>query len=380
MAGRATLIQSVTSTMPLYHMQHSMLPKGTINRIEKLERAFLWGSTPGRRNAHQISWNKICMPKHLGGGKYGIENLNQDMGKSMPNDSRLWKDLNKIWSEFSQLTFWEIGNGSSTSFWNSRWLPLSQVLSELVEPNAISSIRNEVIREFTTEHAQWNTQKLRSVLPIEIVNKITESCPPAPDCGQDVIRWLPGKDGCFSTKSVYYAIRNLNQSVNNSQWSSIWKGNMLYRNKFFLWRLRHESLPTRSRIAQWSSSNLLWRNKKLHAEEFTFPNDPIKTITCLAQIQMEAWGSVEPSSPNSTHLALLSWPKLKEGWININTDGAVCRRTMIAGCGGFVRDHEGQWIQGFTFKIRLASPLCAELWGLSIGLQRAWELGFRRII
>ncbi|KAF7839228.1 ribonuclease H [Senna tora] len=67
MAERATLIQSVCSSMPLYHMQHNMLPKSVINQVEKLERAFLWGSSPEKKHCHHIGWNKICTPKALGG-------------------------------------------------------------------------------------------------------------------------------------------------------------------------------------------------------------------------------------------------------------------------------------------------------------------------
>ncbi|KAF7801766.1 ribonuclease H [Senna tora] len=77
MAGRATLLQSVISTTPLFQMQHSTIPKGIIDEIEKLERAFLWGSTPDKRKLHQISWSKISTPKNAGGlGIRSLKNMN----------------------------------------------------------------------------------------------------------------------------------------------------------------------------------------------------------------------------------------------------------------------------------------------------------------
>nr|WMB96789.1 reverse transcriptase [Solanum melongena]WMB97011.1 reverse transcriptase [Solanum aethiopicum] len=42
LAGRATLISSVTSGIPSYHMLSTLIPKGTISSIDKLNRRFLW--------------------------------------------------------------------------------------------------------------------------------------------------------------------------------------------------------------------------------------------------------------------------------------------------------------------------------------------------
>ncbi|KAF7833347.1 Retrovirus-related Pol polyprotein from transposon TNT 1-94 [Senna tora] len=67
LAGRATLVQTVISTMPYYHMQNNVITKGIIQEIEKIERGFLWGSTSEKRKLHQVSWSKVCKPRSLGG-------------------------------------------------------------------------------------------------------------------------------------------------------------------------------------------------------------------------------------------------------------------------------------------------------------------------
>ena len=45
-AGWATLIQSVTSTMPAYAMQTMELPRKVCDEIDKINRNFLWGDNP----------------------------------------------------------------------------------------------------------------------------------------------------------------------------------------------------------------------------------------------------------------------------------------------------------------------------------------------
>lgn len=41
-----------------------------------------------------------------------------------------------------------------------------------------------------------------------------------------------------------------------------------------------------------------------------------------------------------------------------------------AGCGGLLRDENGNWIVGFV----------AELWGILYGLELAWKHGYRKVI
>lgn len=49
LAGRATLVGSVTSAIPTYSMLTSRLPGCTIEAIDRLNRSFLWGGKEGKR-------------------------------------------------------------------------------------------------------------------------------------------------------------------------------------------------------------------------------------------------------------------------------------------------------------------------------------------
>lgn len=56
-------------------------------------------------------------------------------------------------------------------------------------------------------------------------------------------------------------------------------------------------------------------------------------------------------------------------WVCLNSDDAVKSNRNFAGCGGLIRDHEGNWLVGFTKKLGVCSPFIAELWGLYKGIK-----------
>lgn len=67
LAGRITLTKSVISSIPVHTMSTIMLPMSTLNQLDKIARAFIWGSSEGNRKQHLVSWNKVCKPKGEGG-------------------------------------------------------------------------------------------------------------------------------------------------------------------------------------------------------------------------------------------------------------------------------------------------------------------------
>ncbi|KAF7807009.1 ribonuclease H [Senna tora] len=462
LAGRATLVQSVCSTMLLYHMQHAMLPKGVISEIEKLERAFLWGSSPKKKRLHQISWNKICIPRRLGGlgilslkdmnlaflfklvwqlltydnalwvrffkGRYGITDKCLFESKCKASDSRFWKDIVKILPEFRKLVGWEIGDGSVINFWNDQWISKNTTLTSYCDRNDRNISGREKIKEFVNNFGHWDSFKLGKVIPQQVTNNILSLAPPDRLAGVDTPFWIPA-------------------------WDAIWKSKNKYRDKFLLWRISHNSLPTRSKIASWNSLSSLcsicktgrelnthvirdcpntshiwnyfvkpndrttffllplkewvtwnikkggmvsnipwsmlfsiicsrvwdWRNKFINDNEFQYPLEPHKSILIYAKSQMSAFAVLKPVIPSVPVLPIL-WKKPEVGWVKVNTDGAVCKESKVAGCGGLIRDHDGVWIKGFERKIGFSNVLSAELWGIAEGLSLAWILGYRKVI
>ena len=66
-AGRAVLIKSVMSAIPNHIMQGVALPSHICDKLDKLNRDFLWGSMSEKRKLHLVGWSKIVRPKEDGG-------------------------------------------------------------------------------------------------------------------------------------------------------------------------------------------------------------------------------------------------------------------------------------------------------------------------
>ena len=71
--GRVTLIKSTLANLPTYYMSLFPLPVSVANRMEKLQRDFLWGGLGEEFKYHLVSWSKVCSPVSVGG--LGIRNL-----------------------------------------------------------------------------------------------------------------------------------------------------------------------------------------------------------------------------------------------------------------------------------------------------------------
>ncbi|KAK5818448.1 hypothetical protein PVK06_023385 [Gossypium arboreum] len=63
-------------------------------------------------------------------------------------------------------------------------------------------------------------------------------------------------------------------------------------------------------------------------------------------------------------------------WIFNSTDGAVARDSGYAATGGVARDHEGNWIVGFSRFLGVCSLFEAEAWGILDGILILLNMGF----
>ena len=66
-AGRLTLIKASIASLPLYFMSMFPAPKGVIEAINRLQRRFLWCGELGKSYLATVSWEKVVLPKLLGG-------------------------------------------------------------------------------------------------------------------------------------------------------------------------------------------------------------------------------------------------------------------------------------------------------------------------
>lgn len=72
------------------------------------------------------------------------------------------------------------------------------------------------------------------------------------------------------------------------------------------------------------------------------------------------------------------WAPPPFGAMQLNTNGS--RKNGLAACGGLLRNAMGQFISGFHCNLGSATSVLAELWGLTLGLRLARQLGVTRLL
>lgn len=181
-AGRATLIQAVTSSVPLYDMQSSWLPEHVCNRLDKLNRDFLWSNDVSQRKTHLVGWKKVVLPKAAGGlGLREARTNNEAMlpkiiwktarkeksiwmelvqqkylkGRnilhysSKPGDSLMWKGVVKCADKLNSCFRWQVGDSSSITFLLDRWYKDRRLFEDLgiVDKRDYEIRLNQVLHE-----------------------------------------------------------------------------------------------------------------------------------------------------------------------------------------------------------------------------------------
>jgi hypothetical protein len=64
---RLTLLKSTLSSLLTYYLSLFTIPASVANRIEKIQRNFLWGGKEFGTNIHLLNWDTVCSPITQGG-------------------------------------------------------------------------------------------------------------------------------------------------------------------------------------------------------------------------------------------------------------------------------------------------------------------------
>ncbi|CAL8168851.1 unnamed protein product [Prunus armeniaca] len=266
LAGRATLIQSVTSAVPVYAMQTAKLPTSVCDALDKLNRNFFWGGSEKRSRVHLCQWDLVCRPKSKGGlGFKKTGAMNQALlakigwrlhikdeglwakiykakylkGHSILDDSVIFRqDCSSTWrgvlhgaALLRKGMLWRIGDGGTVKFWKDNWVfdaPLNQNDSgvHICDPDS-------VISSFYRD-GWWDMEKLRAALPDELVQRVI-SCPVGFNSGlQDAQIWKFSSNGIFSVKSAYNMVFE-GSTCSDVAWTFLWKLRIPPKLHIFFW-------------------------------------------------------------------------------------------------------------------------------------------------
>ncbi|XP_026447095.1 uncharacterized protein LOC113347631 [Papaver somniferum] len=97
-ARKMTMIQSVTSTTSIYHMNFFKIPKPICNDINAIQRDFFWNKEEYKsKGFYYFAWDAVNKPKELGGmGFKNMEIFNMAMLTKIA--WRLVSEPNSLWS------------------------------------------------------------------------------------------------------------------------------------------------------------------------------------------------------------------------------------------------------------------------------------------
>ena len=73
MVGKATLINSVLTALPIYLLSFFKIPQRVALKLVSLQRNFLWGGCQELNKIAWVKWDVICLPKEVGG--LGIKDI-----------------------------------------------------------------------------------------------------------------------------------------------------------------------------------------------------------------------------------------------------------------------------------------------------------------
>ena len=154
--GRLTLLKSTLSSLPAYYLSLFTIPKAIATRLECIQRNFLWGSSVECFKHPLVAWEKVCLPRELGGlriqklaplnqallGKwlwrFGHETLRlwhrviaMKYGErkggwctrvfSRAHGCGLWQSISEGWETFAKHFSFVVGNDSRILFWHDKW-------------------------------------------------------------------------------------------------------------------------------------------------------------------------------------------------------------------------------------------------------------------
>uniref|UniRef100_A0A2N9EU99 ubiquitinyl hydrolase 1 n=1 Tax=Fagus sylvatica TaxID=28930 RepID=A0A2N9EU99_FAGSY len=241
--GRLMLLKSTLSSLPTYYLSLFTIPVSVANRIERIQRNFLWGSYRDGVNHHLVNWDIVCSPIRYGGlGIRKIVVFNKVLlGKWLwrfgIEDSKLWRRV--IATKYGVNS---VGGGDHIRFWIDRWCgdrPLKDVFPNLYACASYhqATIDSILIRSASGSSSDWNVQFVRNFNDWEVEGvasffELLHSQSSFRE-GGDGLRWRLKSNGIFDVRSFYSALRHT-QPV-TFPWKAIWGVNAPKRVSFFAW-------------------------------------------------------------------------------------------------------------------------------------------------
>ena len=154
------LLKSTLSSLPTYFLLLFTIPTHVANKIEKLQRDFLWGD----RKIHSVGWDKVYAPIANGDGEdWGGWTLK--LGRGV-HGCGLWRGIRMGWEDFSKNCQLVVGLRNRVRFWQDGWYgdqPFQLAFPRLygIAIDEEVSVEATLLRQGAEERRIWNVRFIR---------------------------------------------------------------------------------------------------------------------------------------------------------------------------------------------------------------------------
>ncbi|GJS35663.1 RNA-directed DNA polymerase, eukaryota, reverse transcriptase zinc-binding domain protein [Tanacetum coccineum] len=288
--GRLTLIKSVLTAIPIFHLSIYKAPLAVLRKLESIRCHFFHGHVHNSTQACWIKWSKILAPKDKGGlGVSSLYALNRSLmlkwvWRFFDQSSSFWARiikaihgvdgqigkhitvcnnsswlhivkemgvLNHLGINFLDLMRLKLGDGSKTYFWRDRWIGDDSLKNLYPRVYALENSEDVTVRSKLTdlrlEHSfrrdprggieQAQFSSLSDL--VSNVNLLPIS---------DKWSWTLNGSGEFSVASIRREIDNIRLAVVSSK--TQWIKSVPIKVNIIAWKVKLDALPTRLNISR----------------------------------------------------------------------------------------------------------------------------------
>ncbi|CAL5387167.1 unnamed protein product [Camellia sinensis] len=184
LAGRATIVQAVSFSIPSYIMQIAKIPQRICKQIDKLNRNFLWGDQDNRKKGHLVNWKQVCKTKQEGGlGLKRAEDQNiallaklewkmlSEKDFNYSTASHTWRSIIKTRELLKKGIRWTVGDGKSISLWNDYWYGEGTIAKQCTgDPH----LPNMKVADIIQDGGSWKVEEIVDIVPQSVLESIMQ--------------------------------------------------------------------------------------------------------------------------------------------------------------------------------------------------------------
>ncbi|XP_078174439.1 uncharacterized protein LOC144568085 [Carex rostrata] len=277
--------RDIKQSLPIYYMSTIKIPNTVLEALNGMIRKFLWGAMDKGRYMSYISWDKITMPKDKGGlGLRNLRDINEALllkslwklvagsqspwaklvaAKYLPKSdlwhskrtykcTTFWRNLMGLRTKLVPLLTWKLGDGGTCTIFAQPWY--QQGIQPIPSCQADRQLK---VKDLVDDSGRWNVEKMTGLLGLQASVQILATVKPSVPIGAaDRLIFTPSKDGNFSVKKAYTAIRDQTAAplLAIQTHKTIWRAirslpNVQPRVRLFLWKVMHDGLPLAKTLA-----------------------------------------------------------------------------------------------------------------------------------